>query len=216
MPVAALLGLLTASCSQKLVSHPPPPPLSATPPAPARVAPAGTVTEGVVQIKQLLEGLQAYDRNGRNASAQSISFQLPESHINEYLAFACKTRPRPGIDGISVEILPNNRVSATVIVNFEAVAGWAATLLPDMLKTLNGRQPIRAELEFQAHDGTLMFKISTVHLPGGGLLDLQVAGAVLQYLAAHQPENYDVSRPIPLPFGLRRIWTEDHMIAGET
>ena len=132
MPVAALLGLLTASCSQKLVSHPPPPPLSATPPATARVAPAGTVTEGVVQIKQLLEGLQAYDRNGRNASAQSISFQLPESHINEYLAFACKTRPRPGIDGISVEILPNNRVSATVIVNFEAVAGWAATLLPDM------------------------------------------------------------------------------------
>jgi hypothetical protein len=34
-------------------------------------------------------------------------------------------------------------------------------------------------------------------------------------VAARQSERYDTTRPLPLPFGLRRVWTGDHSVAGE-
>jgi hypothetical protein len=38
---------------------------------------------------------------------------------------------------------------------------------------------------------------------------------MIQIVAARQPEKYDTSKPLPLPFGLRRIWTEEQLTAGE-
>jgi hypothetical protein len=40
--------------------------------------------------------------------------------------------------------------------------------------------------------------------------------AVLQALGSRQPESYDTAKPIPLPFGLKRIWTGKQSIYGET
>jgi hypothetical protein len=39
---------------------------------------------------------------------------------------------------------------------------------------------------------------------------------VLQALGSHQPESYDTAKPIPLPYGLKRIWTDKQLICGET
>ena len=38
---------------------------------------------------------------------------------------------------------------------------------------------------------------------------------MIRLVAARQPERYDTTRPLPLPFGLRRVWTSDHTVAGE-
>jgi len=38
---------------------------------------------------------------------------------------------------------------------------------------------------------------------------------VIAIVAARQPEKYDTSKPIPIPFGLRAIWTTDHTIQGQ-
>jgi hypothetical protein len=34
-------------------------------------------------------------------------------------------------------------------------------------------------------------------------------------VAARQPEKYDASKPLPLPFGLRKVCTEDRFVMGE-
>jgi hypothetical protein len=39
-------------------------------------------------------------------------------------------------------------------------------------------------------------------------------GKVIQIVAARQPEHYDTSKPLPLPFGLRQAWTENHIVKG--
>jgi hypothetical protein len=39
---------------------------------------------------------------------------------------------------------------------------------------------------------------------------------MIQIVAERQPEKYDTSKPLPLPFGLRRLWTtSQHQISGE-
>jgi hypothetical protein len=38
---------------------------------------------------------------------------------------------------------------------------------------------------------------------------------MIQIVAARQPEHYDTTRPVPLPFGLRNLWTKEQGIPGE-
>ena len=38
---------------------------------------------------------------------------------------------------------------------------------------------------------------------------------VIQVVAARQPEKYDTSKPVPLPFGLQRVWTGERLVMGE-
>jgi hypothetical protein len=37
---------------------------------------------------------------------------------------------------------------------------------------------------------------------------------VIQTVAARQPEHLDTSQPLPLPFNLRHVWTENHLVKG--
>jgi len=39
---------------------------------------------------------------------------------------------------------------------------------------------------------------------------------VLQTLGSRQPENFNPDKPIPLPFGLKKVWTEKQLLCGET
>jgi hypothetical protein len=38
---------------------------------------------------------------------------------------------------------------------------------------------------------------------------------MIAIVAARQPEHYDTTKPVPLPFGLRQVWTADHVIMGK-
>ena len=38
---------------------------------------------------------------------------------------------------------------------------------------------------------------------------------MIEVVAARQPEHYDTSKPVPLPFGLRKVWTGDKVVMGE-
>jgi hypothetical protein len=35
---------------------------------------------------------------------------------------------------------------------------------------------------------------------------------MIQVVASRQPEHYDTSKPMPLPFSLRQMWTEDQVL----
>jgi hypothetical protein len=57
-------------------------------------------------------------------------------------------------------------------------------------------------LERAAEDGVLAFKVLEARTPEGAPLDPHIVDMLIHYLAARQPERYDISRPIPLPFFL--------------
>ena len=42
-----------------------------------------------------------------------------------------------------------------------------------------------------------------------------LAERMIGIVAAQQPEKYDTRKPLPMPFGLRNLWTSGNAVGGE-
>jgi len=146
---------------------------------------------------------------------QYLSFQLAESEINEYMRFALRSTPRPGLESVSVKIFPYNYVSTFSVVDFDAVERWRPGTIPGLLRpVLSGKRTIWVDGRFQAKAGQVTFSIEKAYFAKIRLPAILVE-KVVQIVAARQPEKYDTRKPIPLPFGLRQVWTEARLVRGE-
>ncbi len=223
--VMALAMLLAAQAlAQKPAPDQTPPATVAAQPAdrtiPAAAAePAarsGELTKGAASVVEVLASLARFDQDGRNA-AQKVGFELPQSAINDYLAYALRQRPRPGISSVKIALLPNNEVAAMVEIDFDAVQKWNSELLPPPLRPiLSGKQTVRANISFSASNGSLTYTVKEMFAPDGKPIQKKVVDGLLQALGARQPESYVQGDPIPLPFGLKRVWTERQVLGGNT
>jgi len=177
----------------------------------------GDKTEGVVHVLHALDVLSRYDQNGRKREAETIGFQLPENEINEYLAYSLRMNPRPGISRAAVKLLPNDEIGALVEIDFDALQKWPSWSIPGVFqKLLSGRRPLRVDAHFHANAGKLTFTLNGAYGPDGSVILDEVMLEMIQALAIHQPEWYDTTRPVPLPFGLQKVWTQMQLVGGET
>jgi hypothetical protein len=184
--------------------------------APAPAPPSGKFTPGVNMIQDLLASLEKFDQDGRPAG-HKLGFEIPESALNEYLAYSLRNRPRPGIAAMTVTLLPKNRLSSDVEIDFDAVQQWNPEIFPEILRgLLTGKRTVHADLAFEAKNGFCTLQLQDAKGPDGKAIVNQVMSSVLQALGSHQPESYDTAKPIPLPYGLKRIWTDKQLICGET
>jgi hypothetical protein len=183
----------------------------------AAIAPSsGASTQGSMQIQDLLASLARFDRNGRDPS-QKLGFEIPERAVNEYLAYSLRNNPRPGISSVTVTLLPNNEVSGVVEVDFNTVKLWNPELLPEPLRPLlSGKRTIRVNAHFESRNGSFTPVLKDAHGPDGNLLSNKIMTDLLQAIGSRQPESYDMAKPTPLPFGLKRIWTGKQSLLGET
>lgn len=209
-------SLLDLSCTTRST-------LTSTPKTPEKSLEAfpeplpGDKTEGVVHVLHVLDVLWQYERSGRNHQIQSIGFQFPQNEINEYLAYSLRIKPRPGISRVSVKLLPNDEIAALVEIDFDALKKWPSWSMPTVLEPLlRGRRALRVDAQFQANDGALSFTINDAYAPDGSAILNKLMLDMIQSVAIHQPEWYDTSRPVPLPFGLQRVWTQQQLVGGET
>ena len=169
-----------------------------------------------MQIQDLLASLARFDQNGRDP-AQKLGFEIPERAVNEYLAYSLRNRPRPGISSITVTLLPNNELSGVIEIDFKAVTGWNPEILPENLRPLlQGKMALRVNARFESRNGSLTFVLKDVQGPDGKAIPTKVMTDLLQAIGSRQPESYDMAKPIPLPFGLKRVWTEKQSACGET
>jgi hypothetical protein len=189
---------------------------AAAAPVPVIAPASGESTQGAMQIADLLASLTRFDRDGRVA-AQKIGFEIPERAVNEYLAYSLRNRPRPGISAITVTLLPKNDISAAIEIDFDSIKQWVPELLPEPLRPLlSGKRALQLNAHFESRNGTFTFTLKDVHGPDGKPLANKIMTDVLQSLGSHQPESYDAAKPISLPFGLKRVWTEKQAVFGET
>jgi len=202
------------------VSTPPPPEAHRLrlpePPQPTSTeTPSATPTAAVRRVQDILTALEKFDNAGRPQTSQRVYFELAESDINEYLAHSLKTRPRPGIDQASVRFQDNNHISAAVAVDFDQIAAWAP-LIPSLFQPLlSGSRPVAIDIAFEVKDAAVTFQFTDLNKPEDALVR-RVMQTLVHILALHQPERYDSSKPLPLPFGLRRAWTTHLILGGET
>jgi hypothetical protein len=177
---------------------------------------SGEITQGAMQIVDLLASLAKFDPDAK-VPARKLGFEIPERAVNEYLAYSLRNRPRPGINAITVTLLPKNDISATIEIDFSSIKQWAPELLPEPLRPLlSGKKALQLNAHFEAKNGSFTFTLKDVHGPDGKPLVNKIMTDLLQSLGSHQPESYDAAKPITLPFGLKRVWTEKQAILGET
>jgi hypothetical protein len=131
------------------------------------------------------------------------------------MQYSLKTTPRPGVESVNVKFFPKNYVSTFTVVDFDAVERWKPGTIPKLLRPmLSGKKSVWVDYRFQANDGKGTFSVEKayygdVRLPGF------VVEKTIEILAARQPEHYDTTKPLPLPFGLRHVWTAEHTVAGQ-
>jgi len=169
-------------------------------------------SEGERRVQNTLEALQRFDRTGRNRRQGQVYFELPESDINDYLAYSLHTVPRPGLSSVTVKLQPQNHVSVRMVLNFDRIAAWAP-LIPSLLQ-LSGNQAIDMDLVFNVQDAAVTVQLADG--PESTAMFRRAIQTLLHILAIHQPERYDTSKAIPLPYGLQRLSTTKGMVVGGT
>ena len=177
----------------------------------------GGKTDGVNHVLEVLGWLGKYEQDGHNP-ANKINFRLPESIVNEYLAYALRINPRPGLSSVTLKLLPNNEISSLVWIDFDAIEKWNSRLLPSPLRPfLNGKKAVLVNAQLEARDGSLNYTLKTASGPAGDMIATKVMEGIMQVIGLHQREQYHVGKqPIPLPFGLKRMSCEKQILVGET
>ena len=143
-----------------------------------------------------------------------VEARFAEGEVNEYLAYALRTAPRPGVRSIHIELADGNYIATTVVVNLDALERWKPGTIPWALRwALSGTKTLRVELRFrQPADRLAGLSVEKAYYQ-----DLRIPAWLVQemmrILAARQPEHYDTDR-LMLPMGLRRMWTTGHTISA--
>ena len=81
---------------------------------------------------------------------------------------------------------------------------------------LTGKRTVKVNAHFESRNGTLTLALKDVTGPDGKPFAGKVITDLLQSIGTRQPEAYDPATPFPLPFGLKRVWTEKQSLLGET
>ncbi|MFB3828181.1 MAG: hypothetical protein ACE15B_15540 [Bryobacteraceae bacterium] len=160
-----------------------------------------------------LQAAQAERAAGRRPAR--VAFQLTEAEINEYMGYALKATPRPGLQSVTVKLFPYNYVSTYAVVDFDAVEKWKPGTIPTLLRpVLNGRKAVWVDYRFRTANGAATFSVEKAYFQNIRIPAFAVE-KMIAVVAARQPEHYDTSRPVPLPFGLRQVATGSHTVSGE-
>ena len=143
-----------------------------------------------------------------------VEARFADGEVNEYLAYALRTAPRPGVKSIHVECADGNYIATTVVADLDAVERWKPGTIPFALRwALSGIKTLRVDLRFrQTTDRLVGLSVEKAYYQ-----DLRIPAWLVQemmrILAARQPEHYDTDR-LMLPMGLRRMWTTGHTISA--
>jgi hypothetical protein len=178
----------------------------------ADAAPIPLVATKFLALFQDLRDAEAQKAAGK---VRHVSFRISSSEIDDYMRWSLKATPRPGLESVTVKIFPHNYVSTFTIVDFDAVEKWKPGTIPGILRpVLNGKKSIWVDYRFGDDNGKMTFSVEKAYY-GGLRLPAFFVQEMIKIVAARQPEKYDTSKPLPLPFGLRRIWTEEQFVLGE-
>jgi hypothetical protein len=174
----------------------------------------GSTPPAAAKFLDLFDRLRAAHEKAVEGKFQLVAFQLSESEINEYLAYSLKTTPRPGLTSVTVKVSGNDYVSTKANIDFDAIEKWNPGAIPTLLHpVLKGKKAISIDFRIHADNSLMTFSVEKAHYEDTPLPGIFVE-KMIQIMAARQPEHYDTSRPIPIPFSLRKVWTTEHTVQG--
>ena len=163
------------------------------------------------QAAAITKVLDLFDRL---RAGKKTSFQLTESEVNEYLVSALKRQPRPGLHSTQIRFFPKNYVATFTVVDFDAVEKWKPGTIPALLRpVLTGRKTVWLDVRFQVTGSRLTYTVEKAYFEKIWL-PASLVQKMMEVVAVRQPEHYDTTKPLPLPFGLRDVQTSEKLLTG--
>jgi hypothetical protein len=173
-------------------------------------APQPAAARKILNLFDRLQGAQGDSSEGD----RHVEFKLSEADINDYMRYALKTLPRPGLDSVTVRFFPKDYIATLARIDFDAVENWHPGTIPNVLRPfLKGKKSVSIDYRIHARDSHLTFTVEKARYDDLPLPAFFVE-KVIQIIAAHQPEKYDTTNPVPLPFGLVAVSAGDHFVEG--
>jgi hypothetical protein len=162
----------------------------------------------------LFDRLRAAAAASAMGNRQPVSFQLSAADVNSYLRYSLHATPRPGLDSVTVKFFDHSYVSVYSVVDFDAVERWKPGTIPSLLRpVLSGKKSIWTDFRLQAENTKVTLSVEKAYCN-----DIRVPAFLVEKMiaivAARQPEHYDTSKPLPLPFGLREVHTTPQTLFG--
>lgn len=146
---------------------------------------------------------------------KKLKYVFTEAEVNEYLQHARVVNPRPGLDRMSVQFLPGNYVSTVTVIDFDLVEQARPGTVPVLLRpVLSGKREIRLDVRVNAANGLGTYSVEKAYFENVRIPAFAVE-KMIQVVAARQREKFDLSKPLPLPFGVRSIVTGAHFMTME-
>lgn len=169
----------------------------------------------VTKVLNLFHSLnQAQAAKASGQPGQKVGFMLTDAEVNEYLRHARTVNPRPGLDNLRVQFYPSNYVATLVTIDFDAVEKFRPGTVPSLLRPiLSGKRAVQVDVRLQPANGATTFSVEkasfeSIRIPAF------VVEQMIAAVASRQKEQYDTTKPVPLPFGLRTINTELGKVSG--
>jgi len=179
-------------------------------------SPAIDPSPAVPKVLDLFQRLlTAENQKAEKRPVDRVQFQLTEAEVNEYALYSLRVKPRPGLESLTIKIFPKNYYSTYIVIDFDAVERWTPGTIPTLLKPiLNGKKSIWVDYRVEAEAGLAKLQVEKAYFEKIPLPAFFVQ-KIIEVVAARQPEHYDTSKPVPLPLGLRKVWTEEKVVMGE-
>lgn len=195
----------TAFSQKRKVPAPPSrkPPAAVPKPAPAPPPVPKTPAEKVSFILQDYITQADVRMKGKNPPEKTI--RLGEGDVNAYIQQAVKTKSRFGVNAVYVKFIGANYLGATTRIDFNKVKVEDQSLPVRMVRSvLSGERQIYVEGFVNTLNGKGQFRLEKAYF-GSLRLPVYFIEKVIHFLGSRQNPPIDTSKPVPLPYGLKKI-----------
>lgn len=169
------------------------------------LTPAGQAADldssSVSLVQSAFARLWDYKANHGSERGWSLGLELPEIVINQYIHQLVVSGQRQGVLDAQVKFRPDGGVDLSCTLDLPKVCAWNAKACQQAKLGDRASLPLQAQFTLKISDGVAAVSVTQVTSPGF-TGDTGLLKKLMEAVAAHQPEHFDLAKPIHLAFPL--------------
>ncbi len=158
-------------------------------------------SNSVSLVQSALAKLWDYKANHGSERGWSLGLELPEVVINQYIRQLIASGQRQGVLDAQIKFGAGSGVDLTCNLDLPKVCGWNAKLCKQAKLGDRPSLPLQAQMTLDVSGGVAAVSVTRV-TSSGFTGDPSVLKKLVEAVASHQPEHFELGKPIHLAFPL--------------